>query len=144
MANAKELARKYVAFEGQVTFWMLPWNTIMFSVVTEKLEKMLGKKAAAFDPVERFFPAAESITVDIEFNGELSPEVQGLRLYWQSRNGNTADNFENYLTFLSDAVWLQWFSAYGETRDHSLSGGDALEKPAADADAKKKRSIKKP
>lgn len=144
MANAKELARSYSAFGGSVVFHMLPWNTIMFSVVTDKLEKLLGKKAQAFDPVERFFPAAESITIDIEFIGELSPEVQGLRAYWQDRNGDTAANFDNYLRYLSDAVWLEWFTAYGETRDHSLSGGDALENPGPNADPKKKQSTKEP
>lgn len=144
MVNAKELARQYVAFDGHVTFYMIPWNTILFRSYSSRLETLLGKKNAAFDSVERFFPVAESLTVDIEFEGELTPELQGLQVYWQSRNGDMATNYDNYMRFLSDDVYVAWLTAYGETRDTSIAATPDLATPPPDADAKKKRTATKP
>lgn len=143
MKQAKDVARSYRAFDGQVTFHMIPWNTLMVQTNITRLSKLLGKPFAEFDTAEKLFASADALTVDIEFADALTPELEGLQAYWHGRNGDFAARFDGYMRYLSEDVFIEWLTAYGETRDHSLEAESELQPPTDDDPKKKSRMNKR-
>jgi len=58
------------------------------------------------------FPA----TIEIEFSGELSSEVQLLQYFWNNRDKPIAEQWELFVSVVSKTVQNAWMAAYQATR----------------------------
>lgn len=123
----KTIAKPYKAFDGSVTFYMLPYSPMAYQEALRRLtnENVLEIREG------RYFGAIESLywingithTVAIEFDDsvELSLEVNSLKVYWQSKPLDICKSWYLAVSMLAEGVCEEWQNAYEATRGGSAS-----------------------
>lgn len=140
--NLKQLARSYSAFDGAVTFYMLPYRPLIADVIISRLETV--KPRDEWDSNDIFFTVAESRTVDIEFDDDLPVGAVGLQAYWQGRNGSVTANHEAFLHALHVDALVEWINAFTVTKENAAAASPDLETPDEGADPERSAATPKP
>lgn len=142
----KNLARKYEAFEGAVIFWMLPYDSLAHNVAIDEVREARALTVEGghyqFSEADAVFLYTDKNTVDIDFDGDLTPEIEALKVYWQQRSGATLKDLQAF-NLLSRDVAMVWHSAYVATRDKTFDKPAALEEPT-DADPESDSALSVP
>lgn len=118
----KALAKPVSAFDGQVTFHMIPYRTVQLGIVLRDVAQHRGVDLASAEHMEGedvLFACVDSSTIGIDFAlTDKSPAyLRGLEAYWQSRNGKVLENLDRFNMLLAPPVRDAWWQAYEDTRD---------------------------
>ncbi len=128
----QSLARKHSAFDGKVTFWLLPHHTLGSDVAYQTLKSVEPEEHWSFG--HNVYVMAVPLTVDIEFADELNPELERLKMFWTQRSGGVIDNWQRFNQLLTTAIVIEWYDAFEATRlDANTAGPPEL---AEDVDEK--------
>lgn len=129
--NLKSLAKEYRAFGGELAVWMIPYDTIMISIIIDELSKLIPQEQ--WNSIHNTFALCEALTVDVEqVVDNPSPQAQGFLAYFQARNGNVEHNWQEYTRAFSPAMIGEWWSAYEKTRDRLPQSESRLEPEAGE------------
>ena len=141
--SLKQRAKTYSAYDGAVTFYMLPHSTIAVRRVVEVFSGHFGS-VSSWQQAHHNFALFVPLTVHIEFDVKDDhpdfEDIDLLRAYWMEKPSAILDGFTFFETLLPDTVMDEWDRAYTATRRTVLSADEVLqssENPAADDDQKK-------
>lgn len=134
LEQLKPFTKSWTSPDG-ITFYMLPYRTLKSSAYVDEMNRLFTpeptednpKPEPAWPSLANLFVACDSGTIDIEFPETLSAPLRSLQIYWGSRNGHAAHNWELYANMLSDEAGAQWATAYEKTRDDVLPAPDGLD-----------------
>ena len=130
--NLKDITRQHIA--GGLIFHMIPYHTIRVSSAVKRMEALAGK-ADGWTLAENVYALCDPLTVEIECTDDATPQERGLAIYFHSRNGDFAANWEHYQDALSGEMMSVWLAAYDATRDKTLDAPPELQNPPGeDAD----------
>lgn len=88
------------------------------------------------------FIRADTVMVDAEFAEDLSIEAEMFKAYVEQRNGDYVKSWELAQKMLSEQAFVEWESAYYNTRDNpapadpDLTEGDDEDPKGGSADSK--------
>jgi hypothetical protein len=121
LAAIGHIARE-VTLDG-VTFRMLPYRPARFDML-ERVTRGVTMRDEKEQPgeAEAVFLLCESVTLDIQVAEDAAPEAQRFGLYWKTRTGDTAGNFNLYAVLFTMNMIGLWYTAYERTRDGLLQG----------------------
>lgn len=162
MSNKKlrAIANSYQMFGGKVTVWMLPVATLRHDIAWHDALKLFAIKAEDWkenaSDAKTMFYLAEGNMVDIEVadiadDDPFASEINGIKNYWENRNGNMQNNWDWFTSCINNDVCFDLYDAYKATRRVMPKiESDILQEPPPDiaTDPKKtgsgrKRSTKK-
>ena len=121
----RAIANSHQLYDGAVTVWMLPITTLRLSLAINKAYEFFGisaeKWATTASDAQTMFYLAEGHMGDLEVqnvadDNPLTHEINGLGNYWDNRNGDFGNNWEWFISCVTDAGVYQLYEAYKETR----------------------------
>lgn len=127
--NLKQVARKHVTHDGAVTWWMMPYRTLKKQALVREFAALIPK--SEWHGEQTAFLTFEGDVIDIELAGELSPELERLRLYWTERPAGLAERHEAFLLLMSDTVLDGLFLAFNATRETAIEGPETTDPEAS-------------
>lgn len=130
--NLKQLARKHTTHDGAVTWWLIPYRTLKKQALVREFAKVLPK--TEWRNEQTAFLTFEGDVMDLELSGELSPELERLRLYWTERPAGLAERHEAFLLLMSDSVLDGLFAAFSATRDTVIEAPETTDPEVSTAD----------
>lgn len=124
MMNLKARAKTHKAFGGAVTFWMLPWLSFKFNMVSSRINVEIGNRDE-WTGIEEVFALLEGVTVDIDFDldDETPQVIYAFSDYWQNRTGNFAEDFEMFVMCADTTILNAVHEAFGQTRETIAQNG---------------------
>lgn len=129
-----KLARPFPAFDGQITFFLLPYKSLRYDLAYEAVEKFIPRDQ--WQKTEITFVTFEGYMVDIRFalKPDAPPELLGLQAYWQSRTGHMDHDWQLFTTLFNGPVYLAFWEAYTATHETHLNAPAELTEEAASSD----------
>jgi len=108
-----KFARAHAAFDGQVTFHMIPYRTVGVDVVISAIAP-----AREVSDVQALFALCDTLTADIQFalRDDAPAALQAFEAYWRERPSDILARWELFTTLDADVVNV-WWDAYTATRD---------------------------
>lgn len=120
--NLKQIARQYSTHDGAVTWWLMPYSTLKMQSVVRELARILPKDQWRNE--QTAFIAFEGLVCDLEIKGELTPELNSLRLYWTERPVSLAERHEAFMLLFSGSLMGALFDAFNGTRETIIEATD--------------------
>lgn len=106
---------------------------IIFAAERAVMDTCMWRREDRWTVRHRHFCVLMANTVDIEFVEQARAEVRALQLFWQSKNGSIAHNWEAFNQALGAKAWGEWAIGYQETREDAMTS-DAPDHPNANSD----------
>ena len=128
----RDIANVWVAYEGSVKVWMLPYRAFGFS---EALEELTADDAD-YDPVKQTFAILDYSVIDAEFTDKAPTIWKAYRKYMAERKQfDLKGNWEKFKVYGSIKLLDELGITYEKTRETLLSDTYYQEDSEADDDA---------
>ncbi|KKK84436.1 hypothetical protein LCGC14_2783350 [marine sediment metagenome] len=133
--DMKTICKTATILDGKVTVYMLPYNTMQAGRVIDEMDTLtdLFPEHDERQYWMHIFRLMEQFLIDLEFEPSANSHVEGLKLYWQNRNGDMSQRAELFPTVVSTDVMALLFGAYEETREALPGVSDVLAAGKPDA-----------
>jgi hypothetical protein len=112
--NLKALTKAHPAFDGQITFHMMPYRTLAVDVTLDTLAP--GREVTG---IQASFALCDALTVAVDFAlAEDAPAgLRAFEMYWQERPAAVLDRWQLFVQMLDSDIVNEWWAAYEATRD---------------------------
>jgi len=121
----KTIATTHTAFDGQVTFYMLPYIPLAYNETLRQLsnadfvEVRDGRYWGSTNIMD--YSRCAACTIDVEFADTLNEDARTFQLFWCNRTRNASENWQFACAALSANALVEWINAYDATRGGTAS-----------------------
>ena len=141
MQSLRNLARSYSNNELGVTFYMLPYMPAIASVYHSQMAERIGDRE--WSTLENIFLLVSTSTIDLELTDDATDTARQIAAFWSMRTNNPLEDYDLWLTVMSDKCVYAWHDAYQKTRVKLLEARDVL-KAGRPSDGDDPLDLKKP
>lgn len=112
MTDLMSLTKSHTAWDGAVTFHMLPYRPMAVDVAIASLSD-----TGQVGEIEAMFVLCDPVTVNIEFGEDLPMDARTLYTYWHMRSGDIKKDWAMFTQVLSSAAAEVWWEARNAVQD---------------------------
>lgn len=134
-ATPNGVRRSFDAFNGQVRLWFMPYPTVYWRVVLDRLEA--DQPREQWDNGKNPYAMVAGMIVECEALVEtdvLTPDAQGFLHFWANRTGNIVADYDLYIHYASADSMIDVHQGYMATRMILPQAAQELQQERPDAE----------